>query len=471
MSSHVAFLQYSPDGATLAVALGDRTGESHSPSIVRLLDSRTGIPVGPEWAFETGVWCLAFSPDGASVAVGQSDGTTQIRALPQDNPLGKPLDILTTCICFDATADGRMAFGSGSGEVLVSDPATGQISVLTRANDRGIWGLVFATDGRTLAIGTGFSSSTDRGPPDAEVWIYDTDRRERACPPIRVGHSRALPYRFSKDGTILYTRGEDRKTLRLWDAKTGTNLGRDLTGGPDTTSMAVSIDDLVVFQGDRQGRVSRRELDGGKPIGEPWEIQSDRIDRILVNPDGRTFLTNSADGSVRLRDIESGRPLGPPIEHEAGCRLSAMSSDGRTLATASNDGVVRFWDAPTGLPLGPPRSQIVQDINRLAFLSKGDRLAVAIDSIVYLIPTPGEITGDTAQIRRWAEATAGWAIDEAGTVARLNATQWERRRQELSAGSEGFDHLGSRARRTATWRSPYPASTQMTTQRCGTWTA
>ena len=82
-------------------------------------------------------------------------------------------------------------------------------------------------------------------------------RRERICPPIPVGESRARPYRFSKDGTILYTKTEDRKTLRLWDAKTGKNLGRDIKGGPDTTDMALSQDDRVVLQSDRHGRVTR----------------------------------------------------------------------------------------------------------------------------------------------------------------------------------------------------------------------
>ena len=170
--------------------------------------------------------------------------------------------------------------------------------------------MVFAPDGKTLAIGTGFPLNTNTGPPDAEVWIFDVARRERVCPPIQVGETRARPYRFSKDGTILYTKSLGGKTLRLWDARTGKSLGRDVAGGPDTTDMAVSQDDRIVFQSDRGGRVTRREIEGGEPIGKPWLLQSQRLNGLLVNPDGHTFLT------VSIR--RHGSTLGHRIRSAAG---------------------------------------------------------------------------------------------------------------------------------------------------------
>ena len=106
------------------------------------------------------------------------------------------------------------------------------------------------------------------------TWAGD----ERTCPPIRVGEATARPYRFSKDGTIVYTKSEDRRTLRLWDAKTGKNLGRDIAGGAWTPDTAVSLDDRIVLQSDRHGRSLRRKLDGGELLGEPWSIQPPRSD-------------------------------------------------------------------------------------------------------------------------------------------------------------------------------------------------
>jgi hypothetical protein len=61
---------------------------------------------------------------------------------------------------------------------------------------------------------------------------------------------------------------------------------------------------------------------------------------------------------------------------------------------------------------------------------------MASDSLTFLVPPPGGIAGDLVQVRRWAEARTGWATDAAGTVARLQPAEWNRRRQELPAGIE-----------------------------------
>jgi WD40 repeat protein len=433
-SQQVAILKYSPDGRALAVGLGGRSSHYHSPGTVRIVNSRTCDPLGPEWAFETGVWCLAFSPEGDAVAVGLSDGTTQVRTLPQINPLGRPLDLTSNCSTLAATADGRLAFamGSSSGEIRMSDPRTGRFRALIMI-PRAVWSMVFAPDDKTLAIGTGFSFSTNEGPPDAEVLVYDTEREEWTCPPIRVGESSANALGFSRDGKILYTKSVDRKTVRLWDTKTGENQGRDITGDADVTDTAVSPDDRFVFQSDRHGRVKRRHLDGNSHDPETWALQPPGIERIAVNPDGRSLLTRSVDQAVRLWDIETGRPLGPPIEHDSMCRVQVMSPDGRTLATGTMDGIIRFWDAPTGLPLGPPRPQKMESIAKLLFLSYGSRLAVGSDEHgCRVMETPSEVVGAVTEVRRWAEGRARWTLDRAGSVTRLSTAQWEERRRSPS---------------------------------------
>ena len=75
-----------------------------------LLDSRTGGQVGPEWAYETGVWCSGIFPRRRdAVAVGQSDGTTEVRALPAGKPAGKAARLRRSYGGLDATDDGRIA--------------------------------------------------------------------------------------------------------------------------------------------------------------------------------------------------------------------------------------------------------------------------------------------------------------------------------------------------------------------------
>jgi serine/threonine protein kinase/WD40 repeat protein/tetratricopeptide (TPR) repeat protein len=442
MPNRVAILRYSPDGRTLAVGLCSRTSAMHSRSSIRLLDSNTALPLGPELSFQTGLWSLAFSPDGNRLAAGFSDGNTQVYSMPAGNPVGRPLHEGTT-LALAATASGRLALGTGLGEVTIRAPATGRISQVLSFRGKGIHSLAFAPNERTLAVGTGYPYTTSGGPPTAEVWTYDTVLGTRIGAPIRVGGSRAFVHRFSQDGSTLYTKSaeentQDFRSLRLWDARTGKNLGRDLAGDSDTTDMAVTIDDAIVLQVDRRGRVLRRSIEDGRSLGEPWLLQPQGIDRILIAPDGHSFVTSAADGTVRLWDIETGSPLGPPIEHDFPIRGAfAIGPDGRTLATSVNPGILRFWDARTGLQLGPSRTQGSSD-DFLLFLPRGGQLAISQDpSVVCLVPVPVPIRGDLESVRHWAEARAGWTIDAAGSVARLSAAEWARRCTGIPARESG----------------------------------
>jgi serine/threonine protein kinase/WD40 repeat protein len=432
MPNFISILRYSPDGRTLLAALSTGAAVSRLPSLVRLVDGRTALPVVPDWPFPCGVGALDFSPDGDSVAVGLSDGTTHLRDLPRATAPGRPLEVFKEPRGFDVSASGRMATGSGLGEVQISDPGAPRRASLLVAPDKGIWSLAFAPDGKRLAIGTGFPMYSNRGHRDPKVWIYDADDGKPACPPIPQDGETARIHRFSRDGAILYTYGRDKvsggMTLRLWDARTGENLGRDLTGDPGTTDMGVTMDDTVVLQSDRRGRVTRRLLQGGSPIGEPWLLHPAGIDRLGIGTDGRTFATRAADRDVRIWDIATGEPLGPPIEHDAEVSFFALSPDGRTVATATKEGATRWWDALTGLPLGPPLIISSGAIEGLRFSNSGDRLFIVSAWAVYLAPTPEEITGDLTEVRLWAEARAGWTIGS-GTVSRLSEADWEARRR------------------------------------------
>jgi tetratricopeptide (TPR) repeat protein len=60
-------------------------------------------------------------------------------------------------------------------------------------------------------------------------------------------------------------------------------------------------------------------------------------------------------------------------------------------------------------------------------------VAIATGDEVFVAPVPRRISGGTAEVRRWAEARAGWTLEAAGTVARLQPAEWARRRREFAA--------------------------------------
>ena len=103
--------------------------------------------------------------------------------------------------------------------------------------------------------------------------------------------------RFSPDGTLLLTAGQDGNA-RIWDATTG--------------------EQRLVIPG------------GGGPMASA-----------LWGPDGDTVMTSSGDGIARTWDAATGEQIGAVPAHGTAPFL-AVSPDGTRLATSA-DGVVRLW--------------------------------------------------------------------------------------------------------------------------------
>jgi WD40 repeat protein len=74
----VSSLAFSPDGKSLAVALGDRPGHDHEPGLIVLWDPATGQRRHTLTGHTNAVLSVAFSPDGKLLASGSSDHTVRL---------------------------------------------------------------------------------------------------------------------------------------------------------------------------------------------------------------------------------------------------------------------------------------------------------------------------------------------------------------------------------------------------------
>jgi WD40 repeat protein len=155
---------------------------------------------------------------------------------------------------------------------------------------------------------------------------------------------------FSSNGHWLASAGDD-KTVRLWNADTGQQIGAPLTGHTEkVVSVALSPDGHRVASASWDKTVRLWNVDTGQQIGPPLTGHTGRADSVAFSPDGRQ-LASGDDNAVRLWDADTGQPLGAPLTGHTGWVSSlAFSPDGHRLASASWDKTVRIWPGPAAWP-------------------------------------------------------------------------------------------------------------------------
>jgi WD40 repeat protein len=179
-----------------------------------------------------------------------------------------------------------------------------------------------------------------------------------------VGHTDDIhAVRWCLDGTYVlsasggrfefgkWVRGSDF-ALRLWDAKTGREVGSLPDHTDKVLALAVSPDGKrAVSAGGDAGRdyqLRYWDLETRKLIRRFDQRHTERINDLAFAPDGKRVVSAGSDKTVRLWDVETGRVIATFQEGETQPVWSVdISRDGKRIITSNWDGLLRLWDIDT----------------------------------------------------------------------------------------------------------------------------
>ena len=177
---------------------------------------------------------------------------------------------------------------------------------------------------------------------------------------------------FSPDGKYIVSASDDN-TVRIWDAKTGQQVGNPLVGHTSFVySASFSPDGRYIVSASTDNTVRIWDAKTGQLVGNPLVGHTSYVRSASFSPDGKYIVSASSDNAVRIWDAKTGQLVGSPlVGHTSYVRSASFSPDGKYIVSASLDNTVRIWDAKTGQQVGNPLVGHTFPVNSASFSPEG----------------------------------------------------------------------------------------------------
>ena len=197
---------------------------------------------------------------------------------------------------------------------------------------------IFSSDGKRIVSASG----------DNTLRIWNAKTGQQIGEPLK-GHESGVCYAaFSPDGKYIVSASWD-ETVRLWNANTGQQICEPLKGHHGRVSSANFSHDgklIVSASGDRTIRIW--DVNTGKQISKALEGHVDSVEFASFSPDNRHIVSASRDNTIRIWDVRTGREMKILKGHQGPVNSALFSADGKLIVSASSDFTIRIWDAKTG---------------------------------------------------------------------------------------------------------------------------
>ena len=166
------------------------------------------------------------------------------------------------------------------------------------------------------------------------------------CHPVQVfeGHQHNL---LDMDVSARWIASGDRGgDIILWDRTSGREVHRLHPSDTEVTRIRFSPDGRILATAGQDRLVRLWNVDAWTPLGEL--VQHERtINGLAWSPDSRQIASGDRDGVVCIWNVESRTSQEVLPRHVEAVRCLAWSLDGKRVATSDGDQGVRVWDTET----------------------------------------------------------------------------------------------------------------------------
>ena len=292
-------------------------------------------PLPPEaYRVPIPVTALQFSPDGNHLA--SSGYHEMVLWNPADGQLIRRItNIAERVYDIQYSADGKtIAVAAGTpaqmGEVKLFNAADGTLLADLVTSGDSMFAVAFSPDGKRLAC-----AGADRS-----IRVIDIASGKEEL--IIEDHADwVMDIAWSPDGSKLASASRD-KTSKVFDAKTGDSLVTFNGHGQPVFGVGFSPDgkQVVTCGGDKQIRTWN--------IGDAKQARAiggfgNEVFRITITKEGQVFSA-SADKTARLHNIADGKALKTFSGHNDWVYAVSYHAASKKVATGSYDGEIRIWN-------------------------------------------------------------------------------------------------------------------------------
>jgi tRNA A-37 threonylcarbamoyl transferase component Bud32 len=258
--------------------------------------------------------------------------------LPPPPPLGTQIgefvghEQLAMCVAFTPDST-QLLTGSYDRTMRLWDVATRKTVRVYQNPPDGGRTVAFFKDGRRFIVGGDGCNSV-------RLWDIDQDHITWETKPLPGGITCVA---LSPDEKHILSAAQD---VVLWDAASGTRLGRMPLEPGTIWTVAYSPTQRLALSGAGDGRPRLWDIDKLELVhafGEPGAP----VRSVAFLPDGRRALAGHVDGRLRLWEVATGKALHhfTDSHSQASINQIVVSRDGRFALTAGHqDHTVRVWD-------------------------------------------------------------------------------------------------------------------------------